>query len=106
MWRRCGAAILPGTPMRWTFPWRLRRRVGRRVRGTLHVTSATMPATDDATAVVHLHGVVTADGIAPTLVQHAGVVDIAKWPMPGARLPVTVDADDLGTLRIEWDEVA
>jgi hypothetical protein len=76
------------------------------VRGVLHVTSATMPATDAPTAVVHLHGVVTAEGLEPTLIQHAGVVRTANWPMPGAQLPVTVDRDDPATLRIEWDDVA
>lgn len=92
--------------MRWINGWRQRRRPRRHVRGTLHVTSATMPATSEPTAVVHLHGVVTADGLEPTVIQHAGLVDTAKWPMPGAQLPVTVDCDDPATLRIEWDDVA
>jgi hypothetical protein len=49
---------------------------------------------------------VTAEGLEPTPIQHAGVVATATWPMPGAQLPVTVDRDDPAALRIEWDEIA
>lgn len=52
-------------------------------------------------------GIVTAERLAATAVRYSGYdVPKAKWPQPGAVLPVTLDLADPTRVRIEWDRVA
>ncbi|MBR0783149.1 hypothetical protein JQ635_17145 [Bradyrhizobium iriomotense] len=49
---------------------------------------------------------VTAERLAAAAVRYSGYdVPKAKWPRPGAVLPVTVDLADPTRFRIEWDRV-
>ncbi len=85
--------------------WAKSRRMTDPVRGTLHVSACTMPAEDSTSGNYNLDGVVSADGILPTAVNHSGLAKVRKWPAAGQDLPVTVDRADPTSLRIEWDEV-
>jgi hypothetical protein len=75
------------------------------VRGTLQITSASMADPDASSQNYSLHGVVSADGLAPTPIEHSGMARTSKWPQPGETLPVTVDRADPTRIRIEWEEV-
>ena len=64
------------------------------------------PASDDAMySSFRLQGVVSGDGVPPTAVEHGGIGPSAKWPQPGADLPVLVDRAAPDRMRILWDEV-
>lgn len=75
------------------------------VRGTLQVTASTYPPDDATSANFSINGIVSADGIPPTAVEHAGIAKTKKWPQSGQTLPITVDRADPTRLQIEWDEV-
>src|SRR5690606_11107348 len=48
--------------------------------------------------------VITVPGLPSQAVQKANIVKLAKWPMPGAVLPVEAERSDLTRFRILWDE--
>jgi hypothetical protein len=85
--------------------WAKSHKMGDPVRGTLHVSACTAADPGATSANFNLDGVVSADGIVPTAVNHSGIAKLRKWPSPGQDLPVTVDRADPTRLRIEWDEV-
>jgi hypothetical protein len=76
------------------------------VRGTLQVTASTYPPDGATSGNFSINGIVSADGIPPTAVEHSGIARTKKWPHGGQTLPVTVDRADPSRLSIEWDEVA
>jgi len=76
------------------------------VRGTLQVTASTYPPDSATSGNFSINGIVSADGIPPTAVEHAGIAKVKKWPHSGQTLPITVDRADPTRLQIEWDEVA
>jgi hypothetical protein len=53
-----------------------------------------------------MEGVVTADGIAPTAIEHYCTAPTKKWPYPGQDLPVLVDRSDPRRLKIAWDDIS
>jgi hypothetical protein len=73
--------------------------------GTLQVTAASYPPDNATSANFSINGVVSADGLAPTAVEHSGIARTRKWPRGGQTLPVTVDRADPSRLQIEWDQV-
>lgn len=85
--------------------WVRSKRMKDPVRGILQVTASTYPPDDASSANFSVNGVVSADGIPPTAVEHAGIARTRKWPRAGQTLPVTVDRADPTRLSIEWDEV-
>jgi hypothetical protein len=95
--------------MGWFFK-RKRAGITNPVRGQLQVVACS-PFPDGGGEVVlfpkcEIDGVITAERLAPTAVHYSGYgVPKAKWPRPGAVLPVTVDIADPNRFRIEWDQV-
>ncbi len=95
--------------MAW-FSKRKRDKIENAVRGQLQVVACS-PFPDVAGEVVlrpvcDIDGVITAERLVPTAVHFSGYrVPKAKWPHPGAVLPVTVDIADPKRFRIEWDQV-
>ncbi len=85
--------------------WAKSRRMSDPVRGTLRVSACTSCDPGATSMNYNLDGVISADGILPTAVNHSGVAKARKWPSPGRELPVTVDRADPTSFRIEWDEV-
>jgi hypothetical protein len=85
--------------------WVRSKRMKDPVRGVLQVTASTYPPDDATSANFSINGVVSADGIPPTAVEHAGIARTRKWPRSGQNLPVTVDRADPTRIQIEWDEV-
>jgi hypothetical protein len=75
------------------------------VRGTLQVTASTYPPDDATSGNFSINGIVSADGVPPTAVEHAGIARVKKWPRGGQVLPVTVDRADPSRILIEWDEI-
>ncbi|WP_245326861.1 hypothetical protein, partial [Bradyrhizobium sacchari] len=86
-------------------------RITNPVDGSLQVVACS-PFPDAAGEMVlcprcDIDGVVTAERLAAVAVQYSGYdVPKAKWPQPGAVLPVTLDLADPTRFRIEWDRVA
>ncbi|HEX6390939.1 MAG TPA: SHOCT domain-containing protein [Solirubrobacteraceae bacterium] len=74
-------------------------------RGTLQVTASTYPPDSATSGNFSINGIVSADGLAPTAIEHAGIARVKKWPHSGQTLPVTVDRADPTRIQIEWDEV-
>ena len=74
-------------------------------RGTAQVVSATMPAADSTSSNCRMSLVVSAEGLAPTPVEHTAMASVKRWPSPGMTLPVTVDLADPTRLKIEWDDI-
>jgi hypothetical protein len=85
--------------------WMKSKNMKDPVRGTLQVTASTYPPDGATSANFSINGIVSADGIPPTAVEHAGIARTKKWPHGGQTLPVTVDRADPSRLQIEWDEV-
>ena len=75
------------------------------VRGAAQVVSSTMPAADSTSSNCRLSLVVSAEGLAPTPVEHTAMVSVKRWPSPGMTLPVTVDLADPTRLKIHWDDM-
>ncbi|UWU80895.1 hypothetical protein N2603_21240 [Bradyrhizobium huanghuaihaiense] len=85
-------------------------RITNPVDGWLQVVACSPFPDAAAEMVLHprcdIDGVVTAERLAATAVQYSGYdVPKAKWPQPGAVLPVTVDLADPKRFRIEWNRV-
>jgi hypothetical protein len=90
--------------------WLARARIARMsdpAGGTLSVTASTYPPTDVSAryASIRITGVVQAPGLPATAVQHTGTAPVAKWPSPGADLPVTVDRARPDHLVVDWDQL-
>ncbi|MCW3017005.1 MAG: hypothetical protein JWO02_4097 [Solirubrobacterales bacterium] len=85
--------------------WAKSRKMDDPVRGILRVTACTTIDGDATSSNYNLDGVVSADGVLPTAVNHSGIAKAKKWPFPGQELPVTVDRADPTRIRIEWDDV-
>ena len=75
------------------------------VPGTMLVTAASMPSRNAVFHMSRITGVVSAEGVAPTAVQHNGLIRTALWPSPGRQLPVIVDRADPRRFAIQWDQV-
>jgi hypothetical protein len=75
------------------------------VRGAAQVVSSTMPAADSTSSNCRMSLVVSAEGLAPTPVEHTAIASVKRWPSPGMTLPVTVDLADPTRLKIHWDDL-
>jgi hypothetical protein len=75
------------------------------VSGTLLVTSVSMPTENAIYHSARLTGVVSAEGVPATAVNHSGLFRTSKWPRPGQSLPVIVDRANPTSFAIEWDKV-
>lgn len=85
----------------------VQRRLASMVAGTAHVVSATAPPVAATHGRCELHLVVQAPRLPATAVRHRDQsVPVAKWPAPGATLPVQVDPREPRDLRIRWDRVS
>ena len=85
--------------------WARSKRMSQPVRGAAQVVSATMPAADSTSSNCRLSLVVSAEGLAPTPVEHTAMASVKRWPSPGMTLPVTVDLADPTRLKIHWDDL-
>lgn len=85
--------------------WAKSRKLSDPVPGTLRVTACTVPDASATSANYNLDGVITAEGVPPTVVNHSGIAKARKWPSAGRELPVTLDRADPTSFRIEWDQV-
>ncbi len=84
----------------------LQRRLASMVAGTAHVVSASTPPVAATHGRCEMHLVVQAPRLPATAVRHRDQsVPVAKWPAPGATLPVVVDPREPRELRIRWDRV-
>lgn len=85
----------------------LQRRLASMVPGTAHVVSASAPPAAATHGRCELHLVVQAPRLPATAVRHRDQsVPVAKWPTPGATVPVLVDPREPRDLRIRWEKVA
>jgi len=76
------------------------------VRGTAHVHSATEPPASSTFGRCEMQLVIDAPGMSIRSVKMRDPrVPVAKWPDPGATLPVIVALDDPRRVRILWDDV-
>ena len=85
--------------------WAKSKRMSQPVRGAAQVVSATMPAADSTSSNCRMSLVVSAEGLAPTPVEHTAMASVKRWPSPGMTLPVTVDLADPTRLKIHWDDI-
>lgn len=77
------------------------------VEGSLHVTACSYPPTDVSAmyANYRLVGVLQAEGLQPTAIEHNGMAKTANWPQLGSDLPVTIDRATPQNFVIHWDQV-
>ncbi|HEX7745297.1 MAG TPA: glyoxalase/bleomycin resistance/dioxygenase family protein, partial [Micromonosporaceae bacterium] len=76
------------------------------VIGTAHVHSVTEPPASSTFGRCEMQLVIDAPGLSVRSIKMRDPrVPVAKWPDPGATLPVTVALDDPRRVRILWDEV-
>jgi resuscitation-promoting factor RpfA len=76
------------------------------VLGTAHVHSVSEPPASSTFGRCEMQLVIDAPGLSIRSVKVRDPrVPVAKWPDPGATLPVTVALDDPRRVRILWDEV-
>lgn len=100
-----GGGIAISGLMYWGFTLTHRRRVGK-VAGTAHVVTATAPPSGATHGRCEMHLVVQGPDLTATTVRHRdSAVPAAKWPTPGASLPVTVNPRDPRDLHIQWSRV-
>jgi len=85
--------------------WVKSKRMSQPARGTAQVVSASLPPYDSTSANCSMSLVVSAEGLAPTPVDHTAMASVKRWPTPGTTLPVTVDLADPTRLKIHWDDV-
>lgn len=82
------------------------RRGVRKIPGTGHVISASPAPSSSTHGRCDLQLVVQAPRLAATSIRHRDPwTPVAKWPTPGASLPVLVDPTDPRHLHICWDDV-
>jgi hypothetical protein len=93
-----------GGIVHWRKPKRSRAMVDP-VLGTLLVTGSHGDPAGAVYASCHLTGVLTGPGVPATAVTHDGYVRSAKWPAPGAILPVIVDRVRPRRFEVQWDQV-
>ncbi|SDZ26734.1 Glyoxalase/Bleomycin resistance protein/Dioxygenase superfamily protein [Micromonospora pattaloongensis] len=76
------------------------------VAGTAYVRSVSEPPASSAYGRCELQILIDAPGLPPRSVKVRDPrVPVAKWPDPGATLPIMVAIDDQRHVRILWDEV-
>ncbi|MEV1290022.1 VOC family protein [Micromonospora sp. NPDC049679] len=76
------------------------------VAGTAHVRSVSEPPAASAYGRCELQILIDAPGLPPRSVKVRDPrVPVAKWPDPGATLPIMVAIDDQRHVRILWDDV-
>jgi catechol 2,3-dioxygenase-like lactoylglutathione lyase family enzyme len=76
------------------------------IAGTGHVLTVSEPPANSAVGRCELRIVIDAPGLPAAAVKLRDPrVPVAKWPDPGATLPVLVAVDDLRHVRIQWDDV-
>ncbi|HEX2771432.1 MAG TPA: VOC family protein [Micromonosporaceae bacterium] len=76
------------------------------VIGTGHVHSVSEPPASSVFGRCEMQLVIDAPGLSPRSVKVRDPrVPVAKWPDPGATLPITVALDDPRRVRVLWDEV-
>ncbi|MDG4764801.1 VOC family protein [Solwaraspora sp. WMMD406] len=76
------------------------------VAGIAHVRSVSEPPASSAYGRCELQILVDAPGVPPRSVKIRDPrVPVAKWPDPGATLPIMVAIDDQRHVRIMWDDV-
>lgn len=84
----------------------LRRGARAWVAGVAHVHSASEPPASSTYGRAELQIVIDAPGLPPRSVKVRDPrVPVAKWPSPGATLPIMVAIDDARHVRILWDDV-
>lgn len=82
------------------------RRGVRKIPGTGHVISASPAPSASTHGRCDLQLVVQAPRLAATSIRHRDPwTPVAKWPTPGASLPVLVDPTDPRHLHVCWDDV-
>lgn len=82
------------------------RRGVRKIPGTGHVISASPAPSSSTHGRCDLQLVVQAPRLAATSIRHRDPwAPVAKWPTPGASLPVLVDPTDPRHLHVCWDDV-
>jgi hypothetical protein len=86
--------------------WLRNHRLTDPVPGHYRLTACSAGSNGAVYSNCRMEGVVSADGIAPTAVEHYCTAPTKKWPYPGQELPVLVDRADPRRLRIEWDDVS
>jgi hypothetical protein len=80
-------------------------RMKEPVRGIAQVVSCSAPHGDSGEQSCRMALVVEAEGVPATTAEYDGLVERARWPVPGTALPVTVDRAEPRSFRIEWDEI-
>ncbi|WP_378148333.1 SHOCT domain-containing protein [Cnuibacter sp. UC19_7] len=76
------------------------------VRGTAQVVSASMNHGGNSFQLGTMTLVISVPGKPAVSASYRGLISAAKWPMPGAVLPVLADHSDPRRFEILWDEVA
>jgi hypothetical protein len=69
----------------------VRRRMKDPVSATLQVTGISEPSFGAAFCTGQITGLVSGNGIEPQAVQRTGMIDTARWPKVGQRLPILID---------------
>jgi resuscitation-promoting factor RpfA len=76
------------------------------VLGTGHVVSVSEPPASSVFGRCEMQLVIDAPSLSPRSVKVRDPrVPVAKWPDPGATLPITIALDDPRRVRVLWDEV-
>jgi len=76
------------------------------VAGTAYVRSVSEPPTSSEYGRCEMQILIDAPGLPPQSIKIRDPrVPVAKWPEPGATLPITVAIDDPRHVRIMWDDV-
>ena len=75
------------------------------VRGSAHVVACSRPGRPAVSSNVVMNLIVSAEGVAPTAVEHECMCRQDRWPRHGMTLPVTLDRADPTRLKVEWDEL-
>ncbi|RKQ87395.1 hypothetical protein C8N24_5416 [Solirubrobacter pauli] len=88
-----------------TLDWLRGKRIKDPVRGSAQIVACSRPARPAVASNIVLHLIVSADGVAPTAVEHECMCRQDRWPHQGMTLPVTLDRADPSRLKVEWDEL-
>ncbi|MFC7532067.1 glyoxalase/bleomycin resistance/dioxygenase family protein, partial [Actinoplanes sp. GCM10030250] len=84
------------------------RRGGRAtVAGNAEVKSIPPPPVSAAYGRAEIEAIVVAPGLGTfeTVIRESRV-PVAKWPVPGSTVPITVDVDDTRRVRVNWNDAA
>ncbi len=85
--------------------WLRARKMKDPVRGSAHIVACSRPARPAVSSNIVMNLIVSADGVAPTAVEHECMCRQDRWPHQGMTLPVTLDRADPSRLKVEWDEL-